>query len=174
MIDVNPETCSTTAWPPESVNGRRETIRNGARQSGARPLKSGAGGSLRDWVDRIRKDVGDPLAEANRPMTWLYRNCLREGRTDRLVNCLIRLENEAHGQLLIERAGMQREQAALIRENGLLRRMLADRDRQYAALQAELVALRRDWVLRFIRALRSDFRRIRRMFRAPASARAPG
>jgi hypothetical protein len=119
---------------------------------------------------RIRQDPGDPLSEANRPMRWLYRNCVREGRTDRLVNCLIRLEAEARAQLLTERAGMQREQAALIRENGLIRRMLADRDGQYGALQAELVALRRDWVLRFIRTLRSDVRRIRRLFRAPAGA----
>jgi len=49
-----------------------------------------------------------------------------------------------------------------------MRRMLADRDRQYGALQAELVALRRDWVLRFIRTFRSDVRRVRRLFRAPA------
>jgi hypothetical protein len=51
--------------------------------------------------------------------------------------------------------------AALIRENRFIQRMLDDRDRQFATLQAESAAMRRDWLWRTLGAARSEFRRLR-------------
>jgi len=58
--------------------------------------------------------------------------------------------------------------AALLKENRFIRRMLDDRDRQFAALQAEYAAMRRYRVWRIIATLRGDLRRFRRQFRSAA------
>jgi hypothetical protein len=56
-------------------------------------------------------------------------------------------------------------EAALVRENRFFRRMLDDQDRQCAALQDEMSALKGDWAWRALGFLRLAARRIRRQFR---------
>jgi len=137
-----------------------------SRPGGAYPLQSRAGGDFDEWVRRVYEEGGDPLSEAGEPMRWLYGICLKEGRTDRLLNCLLRIERAAHAQLEAERAACGRERAAvaaLERENRLVRRMLESRDRQFATLQADVVALRRDWAWRAVQKARCGLGRARRM-----------
>jgi hypothetical protein len=53
--------------------------------------------------------------------------------------------------------------------------MLDDRDRQFAELQAEFAAMRRDWAWRALGVFRLGLRRLQRQFRpAVATARAGG
>ena len=104
-------------------------------------------------------------------MRWLYAVCLREHRVDRLVSRLVQMEGAAHAQLQRERAEAEMGQAAvaeLLRDKRFIQRMLDERDRQCAELQAELAAIRRSRVWRIVGMLRGDVRRIRRIFRAQA------
>jgi hypothetical protein len=87
--------------------------------------------------------------------------CEVENRTDLLVNRLVGIERSVQGQLSMERAAAE----ALAKENGFIKRMLADRDREFSALQAEFVALKSDWAWRTVRRIRCDLARIRRLFR---------
>jgi hypothetical protein len=106
-------------------------------------------------------------------MRWLYAVCRRENRVDRLVNRLVRVEKAAQAELRRERAATDSCQAAvaqLLRDKRLLRKMLDERGRQLAEVQAELAAMRRNGFWRIVRLLRSDARRIRRLFRAPTRA----
>jgi hypothetical protein len=137
-----------------------------SRPGGAYPLQSRAGGDFGEWVRRVYEEGGDPLSEAREPMRWLYGICMKEGRADRLLNCLLRIERAAQAQLEAERAACDRERAAvaaLERENRLVRRMLESRDRQFAALQSEVVALRRDWAWRAVQKARCGLGRARRL-----------
>jgi hypothetical protein len=54
--------------------------------------------------------------------------------------------------------------SALVRENKFIQRLLDDRDRQLAALQEEVAALKRDWAWRTLCLLRRTVFRIRRQF----------
>jgi hypothetical protein len=69
--------------------------------------------------------------------------------------------------------GERLSDAALVRENRFVRRMLNDRDRQLAALQDELSAMRRDWAWRALGAFGLGFRRLRRQFWQADASRAP-
>jgi hypothetical protein len=53
---------------------------------------------------------------------------------------------------------------ALVRENKFILRLLDDRDRQFASVQCELSAMRRDWVWRTLGVLKNEVRRARRQF----------
>ncbi len=170
MSGVNQDGCTPVAGLPEEAAARGDGPR-GAMRPGAFPLESGAGGGLREWIRCLNEEACDPLSGASRPMRWLYRICRRGNRLDRLVNRLVLMEKAAHAELLRERAATDRGQAAvaaLLRDKRFIQRMLDERDRQFAGLQAELAAMRRDRVWRIVRMLRSDVRRIRRLFRAPA------
>jgi hypothetical protein len=133
---------------------------------GACPLESRAGGDFAEWIRRVYEVADDPLSEAGEPMRWLYGICRKEGRTERLVNCLLRAEKAAQAQLEREREACARERAAaeaLARENRFVRRMLESRDRQFAALQAEVLAMRRNWAWRMVRRARCAAGRARRL-----------
>jgi hypothetical protein len=54
--------------------------------------------------------------------------------------------------------------AALARENKFIQRLLDDRDRQLAALQEEVAAMKRDWAWRTLCIFRRAAFRIRRQF----------
>jgi hypothetical protein len=54
--------------------------------------------------------------------------------------------------------------AALARENKFIQRLLDDRDRQFAALQEEVAALKRDWAWRTLCLFRRGAIRLRRLF----------
>jgi hypothetical protein len=106
-------------------------------------------------------------------MRWLYGICQREGRTDRLVNCLLRIEAATHAELLGERAAAAQERAAvtaLVKENQFVRRMLENRDRQFAALQSEFLAMRRDWAWRMVQRVRCAAKTARRAVGLPVPA----
>jgi len=136
------------------------------RPGGAYPLESRAGGDFAEWIRRVYEVAGDPLSEAGEPMRWLYGICRKEGRTDRLVNCLLRAEKAAQAQLEREKAAFARERAsseALARENRFVRRLLENRDQQFAALQAEFLDVRRSWAWRLVRRARCAAGRARRL-----------
>ena len=159
---MDQDRCRPVAGPPRTEPAVRH---------GAFPLESGAGGGLREWIRSLGEEAGDPLSGANRPMRWLYAVCLREHRVDRLVSRLVQMEGAAHAQLQRERAEAEMGQAAvaeLLRDKRFIQRMLDERDRQCAELQAELAAIRRSRVWRIVGMLRGDVRRIRRIFRAQA------
>jgi hypothetical protein len=142
------------------------------RPGAAYPLESRAGGDFAEWIRGVYEVAGDPLSEAGEPMRWLHGICRKEGRTDRLVNCLLRAEKAAQAQLEGERAACARERAAAValeREVQFVRRMLESRDQQFAALQAEFVAMRRSWVWRLARRARCAAGRARRLL-APRGA----
>jgi hypothetical protein len=68
--------------------------------------------------------------------------------------------------------------SALARENKFIQRLLDDRDRQLAALQEEVAAMKRDWAWRTLCFLRRMTLRIRRQFwraavNGPSIARRP-
>jgi hypothetical protein len=63
-------------------------------------------------------------------------------------------------------------EAALVRENRFIQRMLDDRDRQFAALQEEVAALKRDWAWRTLFLLRRAIFRLRRQFWRASAANA--
>jgi hypothetical protein len=65
-------------------------------------------------------------------------------------------ERTLEEQLLYERAAA----ASLARELKFIRRMLDDRDQQYADLQRKYSAAQRRGSWRFARALKTDFRRL--------------
>lgn len=63
--------------------------------------------------------------------------------------------------------------AALARENKFIQRLLDDRDRQLAALQEEVAALKRDWAWRTLCLLRRGALRMRRQFWRAATVSSP-
>jgi len=154
------------------AGAREEQCASLCRPGAAYPLESRAGGDFAEWIRRVYEVAGDPLSEAGEPMRWLHGICRREGRTDRLVNCLLRAEKAAQAQLERERGACARERAAaeaLAREIQFVRRMLESRDQQFAALQAEFLAMRRSWVWRLARRARCAAGRARRLL-APRGA----
>lgn len=154
------------------AGAREEQCASLCRPGAAYPLESRAGGDFAEWIRRVYEVAGDPLSEAGEPMRWLHGICRKEGRTDRLVNCLLRAEKAAQVQLERERAESAGERAAaeaLAREIQFVRRMLESRDQQFAALQAELLAMRRSWVWRLARRAQCAAGRARRML-APRGA----
>jgi hypothetical protein len=130
------------------------------------PLESRAGGDFGEWIRILLQDTGEPLSETGETMKRILRVCEIENRTDRLVNRLVAIEKSVQGQLSNERAAAE----ALAKENRFIGRMLEDRDREFAALQTEFVALKRDWAWRTVRMIRCDLTRLRRLFR-PSGAR---
>jgi hypothetical protein len=143
------------------------------RVGGTWPLESRGGGNFRDWVYYLHQDLADPLAEANEAMRWIYQIYQKENRADRFANRLLGLEKAAHRDLQKARAETEKERAAVValgKENRFIQRMLDDRDREFAALQADYVAMRRDRVWRVISMIRNDLSRLRGLFR-PAAAR---
>jgi hypothetical protein len=61
---------------------------------------------------------------------------------------------------------------ALVRENKFIKRMLDDRDRQFAALQDELSAMRRNWAWRTLGVFGLGLRRFSRPPGEPDTSRA--
>jgi len=97
-------------------------------------------------------------------MKGFYGACAREGRVDRLVNCLLGIEKSLQLEVAKARAEAERERSrAVAAENEVrfVRRVLDSRDRQFAALQAEVMAARRDWMWRTVRKARCALRRLR-------------
>jgi hypothetical protein len=58
----------------------------------------------------------------------------------------------------------RRPDDSLSRENRFIQRLLDDRDRQYAALQEEVSAMKRDWAWRTLCLFRRGSIRLRRQF----------
>jgi hypothetical protein len=132
------------------------------------PLQSKAGGNCRDWIQYLHKDVSEPLSEVGDQMRRIYRIYQMENRTDRMVNRLVGIEKMLQAELSKERAAAETHAS----ENKFIKRMLEDRDREFAALQAEFASMRHDWVWRTIRTIRCELGRVRRLFKpAPAPAR---
>jgi len=129
------------------------------------PLESGAGGSCREWIQYLHQDAHRAMADANEPLKRIFALYQRENRADRLVNRLVAIEKALHAELQKERAAV----AVLSRENKFVQRMLDDKDRQYASLQTEFVALRNDWAWRTIRMIRGRLGRVRRIVRPAVS-----
>jgi hypothetical protein len=132
----------------------------------AYPLRSGVGGNCRDWIHFLHQDTGESFSEPDDPMRRIFRICQSEHRTDRLVSRLIGIEKSLQKELAGERDAVER----LGRENRFIQRMLEDRDREFSILQAEFVALKRDWVWRTLRRVRCDLARLRRFFRPSRGA----
>jgi hypothetical protein len=134
------------------------------------PLDSRAGGVVRDWVYYLHKDMQDPLSEMNEAMRWIYRIYEKEGRTDRFANRMIEIEKGVQKELKAEREAVAAERAgrvnvegdrdAIRKEKEGIQRLLDQRDKEFAALHAELVAMRKDKAWRFAAMIRKDFRRI--------------
>jgi hypothetical protein len=132
---------------------------------GTFPLESHAGGIFRDWIYYLYQDLPDPLSEANEPMKWIFRIYEKEGRTDRFANRLLRLEREAQRELAAKRtevADLTGECDLLRVECASLQRMLDERDRDFAHLHAEYVAIRNSLTWRLVRMLANDINRITR------------
>ena len=142
-----------------------QATRGGIFQAGrAFPLQSRAGGNFTEWLRRVREATDDPLSEAGESMKWFYGACAREGRVDRLFNCLLGIEKSLQLELDRAKAELERERSrALAAENEVrfVRRVLDSRDRQFSALQAEVLAARRDWMWRAVRKARCALRRAR-------------
>jgi uncharacterized protein with von Willebrand factor type A (vWA) domain len=144
------------------------------RAGGTPPLDSKAGGLMRDWVYYLHKDMEDPLSEMNEAMKWIFKIYQKENRADRFANRMVELEKAAQAELARERKdgaeALAAEKAARIsidgdreairREKEGIQRMLDERDRQYAALHAEWVAMRKDRIWRFASMVRRDLRRM--------------
>jgi len=141
---------------------QQETV-NAARTY---PLQSKAGGSVGDWIQYLHRDPGFSTGEAGDAIKRIFAIFQGQDRTELLVNRLVAIENATHSELLREKAAA----AELANENRFLKRMLDDRDRQYKALQAEYVSLHRSWIWRTIRAIQSDFGRLRRTLRPSPAA----
>jgi hypothetical protein len=62
---------------------------------------------------------------------------------------------------------------ALARENKFIQRLLDDRDRQFAALQEEVAALKRDWAWRTLCLFRRGSIRLRRLLWRAAAENTP-
>jgi radical SAM protein with 4Fe4S-binding SPASM domain len=151
------------------------------RAGGTPPLDSKAGGLMRDWVYYLFKDMEDPTSEMNEAMKWIFRIYQKEGRADRFANRMVELEKAAQKEvvrvteegaeradaladaLASERAGriaVEGDRDAIRREKEGIQSMLDQRDREFAALHAELVGMRKDKAWRFANMIRRDFRRI--------------
>jgi radical SAM protein with 4Fe4S-binding SPASM domain len=147
------------------------------RAGGTPPLDSKAGGLMRDWVYYLFKDMEDPTSEMNEAMKWIFRIYQKEGRADRFANRMVELEKAAQEEIKRERrekeaalaaiesetacrVGIEGDRDAIRREKEGIQRLLDERDRQFAALHADLVAMRSDKLWRFANMLRSDFGRI--------------
>ncbi len=147
------------------------------RAGGTPPLDSKAGGLMRDWVYYLFKDMEDPTSEMNEAMKWIFRIYQKEGRADRFANRMVELEKAAQAELARERrereaveAAVDAERAnvssirgdrdAILREKEGIQKMLDQRDTEFAALHAELVAMRKDKAWRFVSMVRRDFRRM--------------
>ena len=164
--------------PPEPVPGPLLERLNGGSQAApwleqmeavhaerTFPLESRAGGSCRDWIQYLHAGADDATGEAGDPMKRIFRIYQRENRTERLVARLAAIDKATHAELQRERSAA----ADLAKENRLLQRMLDDRDRQYSALQMECVSLKRNWLWRTMRVVRTDLVRLRRKLRPSAA-----
>jgi hypothetical protein len=133
------------------------------KMGGTLPLESGAGGDFRNWLHYLFADLSDPLGEANPAMRWIFQIYSHEGRLDRLVNRLIRLERAAHAvQSSTEKRRMQtaRELEQRNRELDERNRELNERDREFAELHRAYVRLRRSFGWRIQNMLVNDVRRV--------------
>jgi hypothetical protein len=94
-----------------------------------------------------------------------FRDPMDAGVTCRGVRDFTGIEERLEGQ----RARDRRPDDSLSRENRFIQRLLDDRDRQYAALQEEVLALKRDWAWRTLCLFRRGTIRLRRQFWRAAS-----
>jgi radical SAM protein with 4Fe4S-binding SPASM domain len=147
------------------------------RAGGTPPLDSKAGGLMRDWVYYLFKDMEDPTSEMNEAMKWIFRIYQKEGRADRFANRMVELEKAAQTELERERReraaceaaieaertnriSVQGDRDAIRKEKEGIQRLLDQRDKEFAALHAELVAMRKDKAWRFASMIRRDVGRI--------------
>ncbi len=147
--------------PPRDVRTGPARAAEETPAHGPFPLESREGGDLAAWLDAVRHGPpGRPL-RANPALALVYGVCAREGTLERLVERLAGIE-----------ARLQEERARLERDLRFQGRMLADRDCQLAALQAEFVAMRRSCATRILGSARIRVGRALRWARAFAPARA--
>jgi sulfatase maturation enzyme AslB (radical SAM superfamily) len=135
------------------------------RIGGTYPLASGEGGDFRDWILYLYQDLDEPLSEANEPMKWIFRIYQKENRTDRFANRLLGIEKAAQARFQRTRDALIRERAILVADKERVQHLLDERDRQFAALHADYVAMRSDWLWRVVQMIRNDLDRICRHFR---------
>jgi sulfatase maturation enzyme AslB (radical SAM superfamily) len=135
------------------------------KAGGIYPLESRAGGNFRDWIHYLYQDMDDPFGEANEAMKWIFRIYKNENRSERLANRLIGLEKIARRELseCRERCrSLASENDALVAKIAAIQRTLDERDREFGALHAEFVAMRRSRAWRLMRMLANDLARLRR------------
>jgi hypothetical protein len=95
-----------------------------------------------------------------------FRDPIDTGAPCRGVRDFNGIEGRLEGRPLNDR----RPDDALSRENRFIQRLLDDRDRQFAALQGEVAALKRDWAWRTLSLLRRGTIRLRhRLWRSAAA-----
>jgi sulfatase maturation enzyme AslB (radical SAM superfamily) len=119
------------AEPLETVLGRRAKLLdeglsfkicqqcNDVMRIGDSPiLESGAGGIFREWIYDLYKETDDPLSEATPSFKWVYQIYKKEGRLDRLLNHLLKVEKSAQAEitaLQVEVTALQAQFAAVRR-----------------------------------------------------------
>lgn len=121
------------------------------RIGGTFPLESRSGGTFRDWIYYLHRQLDDPLSEASAPLRWIYRIYEKEGRVDRFANRLLEIECLTQAALRNERAQFSRDRCAHERDREAL---VAERARwsvERAALKADRQAILDD-----CQAIRTD------------------
>jgi len=96
-------------------------------------------------------------------MKWIFRIYQKENRLDRLANRLIGFEKLAHGQYVREgdaHRAAQVDREKLRQDRDALQKKLDERDREFAALHADYVKIRRSWSWRLSNLVRNDAARI--------------
>jgi hypothetical protein len=101
-----------------------------------------------------------PALSAQSPIREQFRDPMDAGAPCRGVRDFSGIEARLEGQPVRDR----RVEDSLSRENKFIQRLLDDRDRQYAALQEEVFALKRDWAWRTLCIFRRGTIRLRRQF----------
>jgi hypothetical protein len=101
-----------------------------------------------------------PALCAQSPIREQFRDPMDAGAPCSGVRDFNGIEGRLEGQPVRDR----RPDDSLSRDNKFIQRLLDDRDRQYAALQEEVFALRRGWAWRTLCIFRRATIRLRRQF----------
>jgi hypothetical protein len=101
-----------------------------------------------------------PALSAQLPIREQFRDPMDTGAPCKGVRDFKGIERRLEALAVHER----RAGATLIRDNKFIQRLLDDRDRQFAALQEEVAALKRDWAWRTLCMFRRGTIRLRRQF----------
>ena len=112
---------------------------------GFRPLASGAGGQLPEWIYSLYQEAAEPLSEATTGLKWIYKIYEKENRVDRLVNRLLKIEKTLQEELAGERSANVSLGVEVETLRWEMEREMAKKDRHGANL-AHQIKLTRDHV----------------------------